>query len=160
MTSATPAPDVSVTVRFVEEADESTWKRLYAGYRDFYRLAPDDDVVERVWGWILRRENGLRGLVAVDEADGPIGLATVRTFARPSSGTVGLYLDDLFTSPESRGRGAGSALLARLATLAAEDGASVVRWITAADNNTARSVYDAHATATPWVTYDLQPARG
>jgi hypothetical protein len=28
----------------------------------------------------------------------------------------------------------------------------VVRWITAGDNSTARRVYDAHATATPWVT--------
>jgi hypothetical protein len=37
------------------------------------------------------------------------------------------------------------------------DLATVVRWITAGDNRPARSVYDAHATATPWVTYDMPP---
>jgi len=32
-----------------------------------------------------------------------------------------------------------------------------VRWITAGDNATARRLYDAVATATPWVTYDMGP---
>lgn len=70
---------------------------------------------------------------------------------------MGLYLDDLFTASEARGRGAASALLQRSATLAGENGANVVRWITAADNETARRVYDTHAAATPWVTYDMKP---
>ena len=69
-----------------------------------------------------------------------------------------LYLDDLFTSPAARGRGAAGALLEDAAVRAGERGGSVVRWITAADNKTARSVYDAHAVATPWVTYDMTPA--
>lgn len=149
---------MSLDTRFVTADDETEWKALYAGYRSFYGLERDDRVVERVWGWILRREHGLRGLVAAEPTGALVALATVRTFARPSSGTIGLYLDDLFTSPEHRGRGAGSALLARLAQLARDEGASVVRWITADGNATARSVYDAHATATPWVTYDMPPA--
>lgn len=41
-----------------------------------------------------------------------------------------------------------------------EEGADVVRWITAGDNERARRVYDAHAIATPWVTYDMKPADG
>jgi GNAT superfamily N-acetyltransferase len=143
--------------RFVTAADEADWKRLYAGYRAFYALAPDGAVVDRVWGWILRQEEGVRGLVAVDTSGALLALANVRRFARPSSGTIGLYLDDLFTSPAARGHGAGSALLARLALLARDEGASVVRWITADDNSVARSVYDVNATATRWVTYDMQP---
>ena len=71
---------------------------------------------------------------------------------------MGLYLDDLFTAPETRGRGAASALLTDAAERARAGGASVVRWITAADNATARSVYDTHAVATPWVTYDMKPS--
>ncbi len=81
----------------------------------------------------------------------------MRWFARPSSATLGLYLDDLFTSPDSRGSGAASALLDHAADYASKGGASVVRWITAADNAAARSVYDAHAVATPWITYDMKP---
>lgn len=150
----------SIATRFVFAADEAAWKALYSGYRSFYALEPDDDVVDRVWGWILRGEHGLRGLVAIDEEGVPIALANVRTFARPSSGTIGLYLDDLFTSSDTRGRGAGSALLARLGALASDEGWSVVRWITSDDNATARSVYDRQATATRWVTYDLAPSAG
>ena len=145
-------------VREVRADDAGAWKRLYRGYRDFYELADDDAVVERTWRWVSAGEHGLTGLVAVDDADEPVALANLRQFARPSSGRLGLYLDDLFTSPAARGRGAATTLLAAAASLAAERGANVVRWITAESNTTARRLSDAHATATPWVTYDMPPA--
>lgn len=104
------------------------------------------------------RRHGLRGIVAVRRDGEVVALANLRTFARPSAAKVGLHLDDLFTSPSSRGSGAASALLRRAAQIAAEDGANVVRWITASDNTKARSVYDSHAVATPWVTYDMKPS--
>lgn len=44
-----------------------------------------------------------------------------------------------------------------LADLAAREGRSVVRWITAADNATAQRLYDDVATRTAWLTYDLAP---
>jgi GNAT superfamily N-acetyltransferase len=146
-----------VTVRAVETRDEDEWMRLYAGYRAFYRLADDPAAVAKTWQWVRDGEHSLVGLVAVDDADRPVALANLRWFARPSSATLGLYLDDLFTDPEVRGSGAGSALLEHAARRAGDGGASVVRWITAADNATARSVYDTHAAATPWVTYDMKP---
>lgn len=140
--------------------DEERWMLLYAGYRAFYRLADDPVAVRTTWGWVSTGDHGLTGLVAVDAANRPLALANVRRFVRPSTATAGLYLDDLFTAPEARGRGAGAALLARVAQLAADEGAGVVRWITASDNLAARRLYDAHATATPWVTYDMPPAFG
>lgn len=146
-------------VREIRLSDAPAWKALYGGYREFYRLAPDDQVVERVWGWVTTHEHRMLGLVAVDHDDEPIGLANLRHFARPSSGTMGLYLDDLFTAPAARARGAATALLHAAAAVAAEEGASLVRWITADSNAAARRVYDAVAIATPWVTYDLPPAR-
>ena len=74
-------------------------------------------------------------------------------------GAYALYLDDLFTAPAARGTGASTALLHRLAEIARDEDAVLVRWITAADNETARRIYDREATQTPWVTYDLKPAR-
>jgi GNAT superfamily N-acetyltransferase len=153
-----PAVPGAISVRFVEAGDEEAWKRLYAAYRDFYRLESEPAVVDRVWRWILGREHGLRGLVATNKEGDVIGLANVRTFARPSSGSIGLYLDDLFTAPEHRGLGAANAQLTAIAELAQAEGASVVRWITDDQNAAARSVYDARAKATRWVTYDLAPA--
>ena len=145
------------SIRNVEQADATAWAGLYAGYREFYSLPADSTVVATTWRWVLGGEHGMQSLVAVHE-DGTIGaLANLRTFARPSSGTIGLYLDDLFTSPRHRGNGLASLLLDRTAALGGELGASVVRWITAEDNATARSVYDAKATATSWITYDMRP---
>lgn len=150
---------MTVRVRQVEPGDETAWKRLYAGYRSFYLLPGDEDAVATTWLWVRDGQFGLVGLVAVDDDDRPIALANLRWFARPSTATMGLYLDDLFTAPEARSRGAASALLRGAAERAAAEGASVVRWITAADNAPARSVYDTHAIATRWVTYNMKPAR-
>ena len=141
----------------VEPRDEAEWVRLYSGYRAFYTLPDDPNAVASTWQWVRDGAHGLVGLVAVDDNDRAVALANMRWFARPSSATLGLYLDDLFTSPDSRGSGAASALLDHAADYASKGGASVVRWITAADNAAARSVYDAHAVATPWITYDMKP---
>ncbi|SEC76536.1 Acetyltransferase (GNAT) family protein [Nocardioides exalbidus] len=143
-------------VRPVEPGDEGEWRRLFAGYREFYELPADDDVVDRVWSWLHDAEVEVHGLVA--EVDGVlVGLAHHRAFHRPSTGTVGTWLDDLFVDPAVRGSGAGRALVDRLAADAAAQGRSVVRWITAEDNDVARGMYDSMADATRWVTYDRRP---
>ena len=145
-----------VQVRPVAPTDQDQWSQLYREYRDFYRMEPDDAVVQRVWGWVLDPGHEVNSLVAVAGTT-LVGLANSRRFARPSSGTVGLYLDDLFTAPTVRGRGVGRALLAAVAEQAAAQGLSVVRWITAKDNERARRLYDTVADGSRWVTYDLLP---
>lgn len=144
-----------VRVRPVEVGDREAWRELFAGYRQFYEVPDDGAVLDGVWGWLLDDDHEVHGLVA--EVDGVVvGLAHHRMFSRPSRGARGLYLDDLFTSPDARGRGVGRALLARLAELAREQGCDRVRWITAEDNATARRLYDDVAQRTSWVTYDLE----
>nr|WP_233613900.1 GNAT family N-acetyltransferase [Leucobacter edaphi] len=144
-------------VRAIAPGDREAWQTLYRGYRDFYNKPHDPAVFETVWGWLQDDAHETRGLIA--ELDGvPVGIGHYRRFARPIDGGSGLYLDDLFTSEASRGSGAGSAILARLAEIARDEGATLVRWITADSNATARSLYDRVAKQTPWVTYDLAPA--
>jgi len=65
----------------------------------------------------------------VAEIDGaPVGFAlffrTYSTFV----GKPGLYLEDLFVVPEARGKGAGKALLARLAAITVERGYARLEW--------------------------------
>ena len=147
---------MGILVRRVAASDQDQWAELYAGYRAFYRLPEDASVVASTWSWVLGEEFQMFGLVA--ESGGRlVGLANLRWFARPSAGRIVLYLDDLFTAPEARGSGAGTALLAAASRIAAERDAQVVRWITASDNATARRLYDQVATATHWVTYDMAP---
>ena len=144
-----------VRVRPVATGDREAWRELYAGYRAFYELAPDDTVLDRVWGWLSEESHEVGGLVA--EVDGVVvGLAHHRLFSRPSTGAQAVHLDDLFTSPGARGHGVGRALIARLAEIARDHGCDRVRWITAEDNHTAQRLYDDVARRTTWVTYDLE----
>jgi RimJ/RimL family protein N-acetyltransferase len=153
MNSSAPS---QLSVRPTSPDDESRWKELFRAYREFYHLPESEETVSRVWSWIVDPDHEVQSLVA--EVDGRIvAIADFRRFSRPSTGSVGIWLDDLFTDPEVRGSGAGRALIARLQEIAAEEGRSVVRWITASDNEQAQVLYDKVATKTNWVTYDAKP---
>ena len=145
---------MSVAVRAAVAADEAQWRDLYSAYREFYAMEPDSVVVSRVWSWITDAAHETNALIAVDDNGVIGGLAHIRRFARPSSGSTGLWLDDLFTRPDLRGGGIGRALLDAVSAIAEEEQLSVVRWITNENNQTARRLYDTTATATKWVTYD------
>lgn len=145
-----------VAVRHVQSSDEIRWRELFHAYRSFYRLAPSEEIVTRVWGWLNDPGHELHGLVAaIDEMI--VGIAHYRLFSRPSTGSVGIWLDDLFTDSETRGRGAGRTLLGQLEQIAEAGGSSVVRWMTAEDNLQAKKLYDGVATRTSWVIYDIVP---
>lgn len=145
------------SVRPLDPSDEPRWRELFRSYRDFYRLEESEEVVSRVWGWLMDPGHECQALVAVS-VDGVVAIGHYRRFSRPSTGTVGIWLDDLFTAPAARGRGAARAVIHRLTEIAGAEGRSVVRWITAEDNHPARALYDRVATRTSWVTYDAAPA--
>lgn len=68
----------------------------------------------------------------------PIGFALFFHNYSTFEGRPGIYLEDLFVKPEARGKGAGKALLARLAALAVERDCrrlelSVLNWNPAQD---------------------------
>lgn len=146
----------AVSIRPVRPSDHDAWAVLDRGYRDFYEQPDDDSAIERVWAWLIDETHEVNGLVA--EVDGQlVGITHYRRFARPSSGTTGIYLDDLFTSEDARGLGVGRALIAAVTEIARAQGCSVVRWITSESNARARILYDAVATPMPLVTYDIVP---
>jgi GNAT superfamily N-acetyltransferase len=148
---------MTTTVRRVDDDEFFTWLDLYAGYSEFYETPLTDEKAVLVWSWLTDPSHELEGYFALNEAGEPIGLAHVRVFSRPLAGSRGLFLDDLFVTPDARGEGAATAILETLRTRAHDEGLSVVRWITAADNEAAKRVYDRLAQKTEWVTYDLVP---
>ncbi|RRH76827.1 GNAT family N-acetyltransferase [Falsigemmobacter faecalis] len=150
---------MALVIRPPGEGDRQAWGRLYQGYADFYQVNQTEEMRDRVWSWIAEGRAGQQARVA--DLDGQlVGFAHFRPFLRPLAASTGGYLDDLFVDPELRGGGVGRALLLELAQIAAAEGWSVIRWITAAENVTARRLYDSLATATPWVTYDMRPEAG
>jgi ribosomal protein S18 acetylase RimI-like enzyme len=152
MTTASPVP----RVRDLEARDRDAWQSLYSGYGDFYATPLSDEKADRVWAWLMDPNYEAFGLVAVDSDDSPIAIAHFRQFARLLADGIGIYLDDLFTAPDARGTGAGTALIGRVEEIARERGAGVVRWITANDNFVGQKLYDRLASRTMWVTYDLE----
>jgi GNAT superfamily N-acetyltransferase len=144
-----------VVVRPIEPDDHDAWERLFHAYRTFYEYDEEQDVVDRVWGWIQDESHETGALVALVDGE-VVGFAHHREFARPSSGKRGLYLDDLFTEPAARGKGVGRALISALGEMARGRGYNKVRWITAEDNHTAQRLYDDLAEKTTWVTYDYR----
>lgn len=149
---------MTLSVRPISPHDEQIWTQLFADYRASSGAADDPQIVANAWGWVLRGEHALMGIVAVDETDTPVALANLRWFARADEGDLALWVDGLYTRPEARGQGAARALLREAAAIAAEGDATVVRWMTADDNTTARRLYDRLATQTRWVTYAMESA--
>jgi len=143
------------TVRPPTPADHGRWRELYAGYAAFYQAEQTEQAAATVWSWLSDPHHEVNALLAVTPAGRVVALAHYRTFARPLTASTGCYLDDLYVEPPARGTGVVDALLAELRLLAQRNGWSVVRWITAHDNDRARAKYDQVATATGWITYDM-----
>lgn len=145
---------MTVVVRPVAARDRERWAELYRGYAEFYEVpVPDLDLL-----WHRLTVEGELECFVAEIHDEVVGLAHVRAFVRPLEGDTAGFLDDLFVDPARRGSGAGAALLEHLRAVAAERGWGVVTWITGADNDTARRLYDRVAEAQEWVTYDMSPA--
>ena len=147
------------TLRAPSAADEQRWRHLYRQFAEHYTVAVRSEHQDLIWSWITDPAHPLSCLLAVDSAGVAQGLAHYRPFTRPLAGSVGCFLDDLLVDTEARGSAVADALLHGLRQLASDNGWTVVRWITADDNHRARSVYDAFATRTMWVTYDMTPGQ-
>jgi len=118
----------AATVRVANPGDVALVHGLMRGLAVYEKLehalvSTEADLAEALFG----AHPACEALVA--EVDGePVGFAlyfrTYSTFV----GKPGLYLEDLFVVPEARGKGAGKALLARLAAITVERGYARLEW--------------------------------
>ena len=94
----------------------------------------------------------------ISERDGePIGFALYFFSYSTWQAKNGLYLEDLYVTPEARGTGAGKALLKRLAAIAVEKGCGRFEWSVLDWNEPSIRVYESIG-AEPmkeWVRYLL-----
>ena len=92
------------------------------------------------------------------EHDGrPVGMAVWFFSYSTWQARNGLYLEDLYVTPEARGLGAGKALLRRLARIALESGCGRFEWSVLDWNEPAIRVYEAVGAEpqTEWIRYRL-----
>ncbi len=140
-------------VRPLEARDEERWGELFQGYVTFYETSVPETVVALTWRRLLAGEDGMIGLVAVDEADRAIGLANLVFHRSTWSETWYCYLEDLFVDPAVRGSGVGRVLIDATYAEATRRGATRTYWATQETNTIARRLYDRIGVLTEFVQY-------
>jgi GNAT superfamily N-acetyltransferase len=140
------------TIRRLTPADEGAWRKLWAGYLDFYK---EPDLPEAVTAATFQRLNGdSRFFAFVAEKDGAlVGFVHCVTHPATWSQRDYCYLEDLFVSADARGAGAGRALIEAVYEEAAKRQCAKVYWLTQETNATARILYDNLASLSGFVHY-------
>lgn len=141
-------------VRDIREADAAEWRRLWNGYNDFFETPVPAEVTENTLRRLLDPTSSLIGRIA--EVDARVGGFSVSVL-HESSWTISpiCYLEDLFVDPAVRGEGVGRALIQDLIDLGRARGWSQLYWVTRANNEAARRLYDKFVQADNFVRYRL-----
>jgi GNAT superfamily N-acetyltransferase len=128
------------TIRPATAADAATIVRLIRALAEYERLSDEIRVTEAD---ILRDGFGPRPCfecLLAEIAGDPVGFALYLADYSTFAGRAGIFVEDLFVAEAARGRGIGRRLLARLAALAQERGASSLN-LNVLDWNPARAFY-------------------
>ena len=142
-------------IRPATPEDRALWQPLFAGYAAFYNTPLTPQTADTVWSWIHDPANPFWCDLALDDSGTPLGFVQYQLMHRSLGGSMVCYLSDLFTTPAARGRGTGRALIDHVLAFAHSHGLPNVRWLTAEDNTTARTLYDSYAPRTPFILYSL-----
>jgi GNAT superfamily N-acetyltransferase len=146
---------MTVTIRPLEKGDHADWRRLWTAYLDFYETKLPEEVYEATWRRLFTEgEFEPKGFIAFLD-DQPVGLTHYLYHRSGWSLANNCYLQDLYASPEARGRGVGAALIEAVKLAAAAEGVRNVYWMTHETNATARRLYDKVARRTGFIEYDL-----
>jgi GNAT superfamily N-acetyltransferase len=146
----------AVIVRPIEPADYDAWLPLWDGYNAFYGrkgetvLSPE--ITATTWRRFFDPAEPVFALVA--EADGQLLGLTHFLFHRSTTRIeLTCYLQDLYTSPEARGRGIGRALIEGVYERAGAAGIKRVYWQTQDSNTAGRLLYDKVARHNGFIVY-------
>ena len=144
-----------VEVRDARPEEAEDLLLLMRAYCDFYEASPTDQgpLLEMARTLIADPKQGRCSSLAMQEA---VGFATLDWKWSSLKGARIGYLEDLYVTPETRGRGIADALIEACAERCRERGAPAMEWLTAPDNHRAQAVYDrTGAVAETYVEYEL-----
>ncbi len=129
---------------------------LIRAYMEFYNIPDISD--ERNFDFFSNFGEGLatgcQFLYRDRESGEAVAFATIYfTFTTSITSKVAV-LNDLFTSPDFRGKGIGRSLIEHSSKFAKENGAARLQWVTAPNNEAAQKLYDSMATKkSNWLFY-------
>jgi len=146
----------ALLIRDLARSDYPRWLPLWDGYNAFYKRAGPTalpvPITAATWERFFDPAEPMHALVAETD-DRLIGLVHY-LFHRSTTLLAPIcYLQDLFTAPESRGRGVGRALIQAVYRRAADAGSARVYWQTHETNIAARGLYDQLAERSGFIVY-------
>jgi len=137
--------DVPLILRFVRELA-------------IYEKALDEVVATEATVEQSLFDDGARAFAFIcEDAGDPVGFAVCFYSYSTWLARNGLYLEDLYVTPQARGRGAGKALLQYLARLAVDQGCGRFEWSVLDWNTPAIDFYESVGARrqSEWTTYRL-----
>jgi len=141
-----------MNIRLAQAQDYAQWLPLWQGYQTFYKTNIPEAVTQQTWARFLNPAEPMH--CAVAEQDGVL-VGMVHYIFHRSCWTAGdyVYLQDLFATPELRGKGVGRALIEHVYAIAKAQGGSRVWWLTHETNTDAMHLYDKIADKSGFVQY-------
>lgn len=147
-------PTNVISVRECRAEDEAEWRRLWAGYNQFYGANVPELVTGATWVRILDPVAPVVGRLA-EWTGNLVGISVSVLHAGTWTIDPVCYLEDLFVEADARGHGIGRALIEDLIALGHARGWGRLYWHTQADNAAARHLYDRFTPADDFVRYRL-----
>jgi GNAT superfamily N-acetyltransferase len=148
---------VSLTIRKAVPEDAATILRFITELADYEKAVHEvEATVETVTASLFGHGSVTHGLIC-EQGGVPIGMAIWYFSYSTWQARNGLYLEDLYVTPEARGKGAGKALLKALARIAIEHGCGRFEWSVLDWNEPSIRVYEKIG-AEPqkeWIRYRL-----
>lgn len=150
---ALTALSASMTLEILplQPADRPAWEELARGYKAFYKTETSDAEYERAWSRLITQD-GVHGLGA--HREGRLGITHYLFHTSTWAPTI-CYVQDLFTEPQSRGKGVARLLIEAVAREARARGATRLYWLTQEHNAVARVLYDRVAKYNGFIRYDV-----
>jgi GNAT superfamily N-acetyltransferase len=148
-----------INVRSVVQDDFPAWKALWNEYNAFYgrkgETALPLETTNMTWSRFFDPYEPMYALVAVSSAESLeiVGLAHYLFHLSTISINPTCYLQDLFTSEATRGKGVGRALINAVSERAKAAGSSRLDWQTHETNIIAMQLYDKVAEKSGFVVY-------
>ncbi|WP_095091982.1 GNAT family N-acetyltransferase [Mesorhizobium sophorae] len=146
----------STIIRPIARQDFDQWLPLWDGYNAFYgrsgETALASEITAMTWSRFFDAYEPMHALVA--ESEGQLfGLVHYLFHRSTTAISPNCYLQDLFTTEASRGKGIGRALIEGVYERAQADGSGRVYWLTHETNHTAMKLYDKVGERSGFIVY-------